>query len=93
MPELIITKEQAQGMVWGDNDPAEFEVVAKVLKDTSRWSVHYTLIFRKAGEEQLYGANYSVGATESQDEQPFQYDAAVKCHKYKQVLKPAYEKE
>lgn len=40
--------------------------------DTRRWSVQYDRIFEFEGK--LYSAPYSRGATESQDESPYEYE-------------------
>jgi len=45
--------------------------------DTSRWSIHYDLVFEFEGKH--YRTSYSVGATESQDESPWEYDEEVRC--------------
>jgi hypothetical protein len=42
-----------------------------------RWSVQHELIFRRDGK--LYRTTYSVGATESQDETPWDYLSEVEC--------------
>lgn len=59
-------KEFLQEMVWGD------DVVEDNIVDNSRWSIHHEIVFRHEGK--FYGTGYSVGATESQDERPFEYD-------------------
>lgn len=44
----------------------------------SRWSVQHRQVFRHDGK--LYETHYSVGATESQDERPYQYDGKeIEC--------------
>jgi len=45
--------------------------------DTSRWSVIHELIFEHEGKH--YRTFYSKGATEYQDESPWEYDEDVKC--------------
>lgn len=49
----------------------EFEVVKNEISDTSRWSVHYYMIFKF--KDKFYETGYSVGATESQDESAYEY--------------------
>lgn len=51
---------------------AEEEIV-----DTSRWSIHYKIIFEDNGK--YYQTYYSSGATECQDERPWEYDDEVDC--------------
>jgi hypothetical protein len=47
------------------------------ITDTSRWSVHHRIIFPYQGR--FYEAHYSEGATEIQDESPWEYDETVEC--------------
>ena len=50
-------------------------ILLKEICDHTRWSVHYRLIFRipDQPEGEAYEVYYSVGATESQDESPWEY--------------------
>jgi hypothetical protein len=45
--------------------------------DTSRWSNIYEIIFEYEGRH--YKTTYSEGATERQDESPWEYDDDVEC--------------
>ncbi|PAD70599.1 hypothetical protein CHH83_02010 [Bacillus sp. 7586-K] len=47
------------------------------ITDTSRWSIHHRIIFPYQGK--FYEAHYSEGATEMQDESPWEYDDEVEC--------------
>jgi len=40
--------------------------------DTSRWSVHHSIVFEDGGK--FYQTSYSVGATEQQCEAPWEYE-------------------
>jgi len=55
------------------------------LTDTSRWSIHYEIIFEMGGK--FYSAEYQEGATESQDEQPWAYVTEVEITEVQQVEK------
>jgi len=57
-----------------DNDDI---VVYREISDTSRWSIHYDLVFKY--EDKFYKTYYSIGATESQDEGPWEFDETVNC--------------
>lgn len=46
--------------------------ISDEVVDNSRWSINHEIVFEHEGK--FYGATYSVGATESQDERPWQYD-------------------
>lgn len=55
------------------DDPISDEIVG-----TSRWSVQHEVIFKwKDGKN--YKTHYSVGATEQQDESPWEYETEVNC--------------
>lgn len=60
-------------------------IVEHKLVDNSRWSLHYEIVFEHEGK--FYRATYSVGATECQDEAPWEYEDKVLCEEVKQVEK------
>ena len=47
-------------------------IIEDELTDTSRWSTHHSCVFKL--NNKFYRTHYSQGATESQDESPFEYD-------------------
>lgn len=47
------------------------------ITSTSRWSIHHEIIFAHDGK--FYHAHYSEGATEMQDERPWEYETEVEC--------------
>jgi hypothetical protein len=57
------------------------EVVSDEITGTRRWSVDHWLVFRLPGQPEgfAWGVSYSVGATESQDESPWQYEDTVEA--------------
>jgi hypothetical protein len=55
------------------------------ITDTSRWSIHHTIIFEHEGK--YYKTYYSEGATEMQDERPWEYDDEIECTEVHQVDK------
>ena len=57
---------------WNDDIVKHDEVV-----DNSRWSIHHEIVFEHEGK--FYKTWYSVGATEYQDESPWEYDDDVQC--------------
>lgn len=67
---MKFTAEELRDIVWDDHPAAE--VIEDNVTDNSRWSIHHTCIFKYGGV--YYRTHYSVGATESQDEQPYEYD-------------------
>lgn len=72
------------------------EKVSDRIVDTGRWSIHSNLIFKDKASGKFYEVRYSVGATESQDEAPFEYEEDdVKCYEVRPVEKTVivYERE
>ena len=66
----IFAKEVLQAALWDDFEG--IETIKDDIVDNTRWSIVHEWIF-KFGDK-FYSAGYSVGATESQDESPFEYD-------------------
>lgn len=64
MPKISVSKEEALDLLY------ENQVLETVL-DVSRWSVHKRAVVEKDGK--FYEMYFSVGATEMQDEGPFDY--------------------
>ncbi|MEC4565450.1 hypothetical protein L8C07_05790 [Paenibacillus sp. CMAA1739] len=48
------------------------------ITDTSRWSIHHEIVFEHEGK--FYQTHYSEGATEMQDESPWEYEEDVDCN-------------
>lgn len=46
--------------------------------DNSRWSIHHEIVFKDT-DGKFYQTTYSVGATECQEERPWEYETVVKC--------------
>ena len=67
---MQLTKEEARELIWGDLE--DWEEVEREICDTSRWSILYEGIFKHDGRH--YSMCWSEGATEQQDERPFEYD-------------------
>ena len=86
---IEISKETAQELVW-EGSSGGFTVVKKVITGHSRWSILNMLVFRRDDDGQLFGADYSTGATEYQDEEPFQYQDPVKCFDVEEVMLPTF---
>ena len=54
------------------------DAILDEITDTSRWSVHHRIIFSYQGR--FWETYYSEGATEMQDEGPWEYDEEVECY-------------
>jgi len=68
MPVLEVPAEQAREMVWGDSE--EGELIEERITGTSRWSVNKSAIILY--QDKYWKVQYSIGATEQQDERPFE---------------------
>tara|TARA_R110000868_G_scaffold322391_6_gene583304 strand:- start:2260 stop:2532 length:273 start_codon:yes stop_codon:yes gene_type:complete len=80
MPTKLFPKQKLLGIIYGEEDG----FVSNELKAHGRWSLCYKLIF-KDGDD-YYSVYYSGGATELQDENPFDaYDNEVPCDKVRRV--------
>lgn len=55
-----------------DYDDKVVELISTELVDTTRWCVVYEQIFKF--EDRFYITSYRVGATESQDERPYEWE-------------------
>lgn len=75
MPVLKLSKEEAQSIVWGEHPTAK--IADNRIYGHSRWSIQYDLVFKL--DNKLYKTKYSIGSTEQQDEQPFEYEDEVEC--------------
>lgn len=54
--------------------------IQDTITGNGRWSIYHYLVFRNREDNTYYGVNYQVGATEYQDEQPFEHeDDYVEC--------------
>lgn len=60
-----------------------FELVSDEITGNSRWSIHHEMIFKHDGK--IYSADYSKGATEQQDESPWEYETEVEAKEVKAV--------
>ena len=69
--------------------PEDGKILSRTIVDTGRWSIHYDLMFRLADmpEDQAWVVSYSRGATEHQDESPWEYDEEVEATLVRKVEK------
>lgn len=64
-------------------------VIRDEIVDVTRWSVVHELTFTMPGQVDgsAWVASYSVGATECQDESPWEYEDTVECTLVRHVEK------
>lgn len=80
---MIVSNEVARDLLeldegkntsgWGDGFP-NLTLIKSEMFDTSRWSHHYQRIYKDLDTGKFYSTTYSSGATECQDERPYEYD-------------------
>ena len=64
-----------------NEDSTDLEIVEDTIQDTSRWSIRYLLVFKEIASNKFYSVGYSRGATEYQDEGPFEFDPEeIECY-------------
>ncbi len=98
MPQLTIPKDvvvDVYDLPFGGTDTVE--VLDDTIYDSGRWSIHHKLTVRVNGYPdvgpwagmggKVYQTTYSVGATEQQDEQPWQYEDVVTFTEVRSVRK------
>jgi hypothetical protein len=70
----------------------KYKIIYDNIVDNSRWSIHHEVVFEF--ENKFYKTSYRIGATENQDERPWEYDDTVDCQEVKPVEKTVivYEK-
>jgi len=73
--KLILSPEEARSVVYQDHE--DFELVQTTIVDKTRWSVIYHGVYKHLPTNKFYSVDWSVGATEQQDESPFEYDKEV----------------
>lgn len=57
----------------GPDELPLYRVISNEISGSSRWSIYYDMIFEEVATNTFYSTTYSVGATESQDERPYEY--------------------
>lgn len=71
MIKKAFPKEELQKMTWGDYSDG-YRIVEDTISGTGRWSVYHDMVFEY--ESKFYRTSYSVAATESQCEEPYEYE-------------------
>ena len=71
---MKINKSLLIDLVSGYDESEKFEVVQNQIDDTGRWSIYYDCTIKDKDTGKFYDASHRVGATEMQDEGPFEND-------------------
>jgi len=83
MPMIKISAELARAIVYDDTD--EGELIEEEIFDSGRWSITYKAIIKY--QDKFYKTFYRVGATEAQEERPWEDDDEAVLVEVKQVEK------
>lgn len=61
--------------------PKGGKIISDNIEDHSRWSVHHCIIVQFPGqdEDEAWSMHYSIGATECQDESPWEREDEVEA--------------
>lgn len=74
---MVRTKVFSKDYLMDELDlPYENTIVNRIV-DTTRWSIIHEIVFEDNGK--FYMTTYSEGATEIQDERPWEYDDEIEC--------------
>jgi hypothetical protein len=68
-------KKFLQDLLYDDNEFAS--LISDDIIDHRRWSVVHRIVFEH--KSSFYETTYSTGATEAQDEHPWEYEDEVEC--------------
>ena len=60
-----------------DEKDLPYSAILDNITDNGRWSIYHEIVFEDNGK--FYKTTYSVGATESQDESPWEYVGEIEC--------------
>ena len=69
--KLNLTSEQGRDIVYGDD--SNFVIIEDRIVGTRRWSVVYEIVVQRKTDGKYFKDVYRRGATEMQDEQPYEY--------------------
>jgi hypothetical protein len=69
--KLNFTKDRARKLLYG-TDKA-YRIIRDEIVDNSRWSIIHSIVIQRVEDGRFFADSYSVGATESQDESPWEY--------------------
>lgn len=88
MAKIMIPKNDLReyGLPYEDWAEHGVEIIEDEVIGNSRWSIHHKLIFRWI-DGKTYLTTYSVGATEMQDESPWECINEVECIEVHKVPK------
>ena len=84
------TKEFLRSVIgYGDGPGDDVELIYDNVTGNSRWAIHHEIVFKltNGGVPLFFKTYYQVGATEQQDESPWEYDKTIDCIEVEPVVK------
>ena len=72
--QLILNANEGRLIISGDHK--NFEVIEDRISGTGRWSIHHSVVVKRNSDGKFFESEYSEGATESQDERPYEWSNA-----------------
>ena len=68
---MKLSKGEAREIVWDESE--DWETVLTIIDAKSRWSICKSGVFKHLPTNKFYELEWSEGATENQEERPFEY--------------------
>lgn len=70
--KLQLSKKDARNLI--SEDLPGYKVIQDRIVDHGRWTVSHEVVVQRESDGKFFKGGYRRGATESQDEMPFEYD-------------------
>ena len=80
---MKLSKDEARDVIWDDHEDWR-EIESNVI-DNNRWSIVHKGVFKHTPTNKYYSVNWRTGATEMQDERPFEYEDEIEFVEVEQV--------
>lgn len=74
MPKIVLSEEDGRMVVYGDHK--DYETISEEIYDQSRWSIRKSGVFKRLSDGTFWTTDWAEGATEYQEERPFEYEDA-----------------
>lgn len=72
---LTFTGDEANEIISGGHK--DFNTIESEITGTSRWTIFKDIIVQRTSDGKFFESSYSFGATEMQDQSPYEYDEPV----------------
>lgn len=69
---LELTGGDARNIIYEDSK--DYNVIKNEIVNHTRWSVIHEIVIQRVSDGKYFKDSYSEGATEMQDESPYEYD-------------------